>query len=63
MTLEQSKKIAIENIKDIISVGFEPQKTFIFLDTEYMRYNPNPIPIITIVTYYGCIEMEYWKNI
>ncbi|KAL3072589.1 hypothetical protein niasHS_017563 [Heterodera schachtii] len=37
MDLERSKKIAIENVKDIISVGFDPQKTFIFLDTEYMR--------------------------
>ncbi|KAL3078135.1 hypothetical protein niasHT_033110 [Heterodera trifolii] len=37
MDLERSKQIAIENVKDIISVGFDPQKTFIFLDTEYMR--------------------------
>ena len=27
-----------ENMKDIIAVGFDPEKTFIFTDTEYMWY-------------------------
>lgn len=36
LTLDQSKKMALNNIKDIIAVGFDPEKTFIFMDTEYM---------------------------
>lgn len=36
LTLEQCKKFAFDNSKDIIAVGFNPQKTFIFPDTMYM---------------------------
>lgn len=36
LTSEQAKKMAHENIKDIIAVGFDPEKTFIFCNTEYM---------------------------
>lgn len=25
-----------DNIKDIIALGFDPEKTFIFIDSEYM---------------------------
>ncbi len=27
---------AIENCKDILAVGFDPERTFIFRDTEYV---------------------------
>lgn len=37
-SLEQSKKMARENIKDIIALGFDITKTFIFIDTEYIQY-------------------------
>ena len=37
LTLEDTKKWAYENILDIISVGFDPKKTRIFLDTEYAK--------------------------
>jgi tryptophanyl-tRNA synthetase len=30
--------MGIENIKDIIAVGFDPEKTFIFLDTKYIGH-------------------------
>lgn len=36
LTIEEVKKMALNNIKDIISVGFDPAKTFIFTNTEYM---------------------------
>jgi tryptophanyl-tRNA synthetase len=36
MKLEEAQKMCIENIKDIISVGFDPKKTFIFMNTKYM---------------------------
>lgn len=36
LTLEQCKGYAFENSKDIIAVGFNPQRTFIFPNTVYM---------------------------
>jgi tryptophanyl-tRNA synthetase len=36
LTLEQCKGYAFDNSKDIIAVGFNPEKTFIFPDTMYM---------------------------
>jgi tryptophanyl-tRNA synthetase len=52
LTLEQSKKIAIENVKDIIAVGFDPEKTFIFFDTEYMcpAFYQNILKVWKVVT-------------
>ncbi|HKZ45380.1 MAG TPA: tryptophan--tRNA ligase [archaeon] len=37
LTLEETKSIAYENILDVIAVGFDPKKTHIFLDTEYIK--------------------------
>jgi tryptophanyl-tRNA synthetase len=28
--------MAIDNIKDIIALGFDPEKTFIFINSKYM---------------------------
>jgi tryptophanyl-tRNA synthetase len=36
LELEQVKKMAKNNIRDIIAFGFEPEKVFIFNDTEYI---------------------------
>ncbi|GMR35353.1 hypothetical protein PMAYCL1PPCAC_05548, partial [Pristionchus mayeri] len=36
LTVEESKRMTKENMKDIISVGFDPEKTFIFQDFDYM---------------------------
>lgn len=30
--------MGIMNIKDIIAFGFDPEKTFIFSDIEYIKY-------------------------
>jgi len=38
MTLENAHQMAIENMKDIIAVGFDPEKTFIFTDLDYMWF-------------------------
>jgi tryptophanyl-tRNA synthetase len=39
-------KMAHENIKDIIAFGFDPEKTFIFKDTEYIGHlYPNVIRV------------------
>ncbi|MEM2873155.1 MAG: tryptophan--tRNA ligase [Nitrososphaerales archaeon] len=37
MTLDETIKYAYDNALDVIALGFDPKKTFIFLDTEYMR--------------------------
>jgi tryptophanyl-tRNA synthetase len=36
ITIEDSRRFAKENAKDIIGIGFDPNKTFIFTDTTYM---------------------------
>jgi tryptophanyl-tRNA synthetase len=37
LTLEQTSEFTRENILDIIAVGFDPKKTFIFSDTSYSK--------------------------
>ncbi len=37
LTLEDTKSFSYDNILDIIALGFDPKKTFIFLDTEYSK--------------------------
>ncbi|KAH3660155.1 hypothetical protein OGAPHI_007360 [Ogataea philodendri] len=37
LTIEDVKKFAKDNTKDIIAVGFNPENTFIFSDLEYMN--------------------------
>lgn len=37
-TIEEYQRWGIENAKDIIACGFDPEKTFIFLDTEYVGH-------------------------
>lgn len=37
LDLEQANKFSYENILDIIALGFNPKKTFIFTDTDYMK--------------------------
>jgi tryptophanyl-tRNA synthetase len=36
LTFEQIDKMALSNIKDVIAFGFNPKKTFIFIDSEYI---------------------------
>lgn len=37
LTIQDVKGFAVENAKDIIAVGFNPENTFIFSDIEYMN--------------------------
>jgi tryptophanyl-tRNA synthetase len=51
LELEKVQKMAISNIKDIIAFGFNPEKTFIFTDTDYIKYlYPNVIRVQKNVT-------------
>lgn len=36
LKVEQTQKFALANAKDIIAVGFKPEKTFIFSDYDYV---------------------------
>ena len=37
LTLEKTKELALENTLDLIAIGFDPEKTFVFTDTGYMK--------------------------
>jgi tryptophanyl-tRNA synthetase len=37
LSLETTIKMGKENIKDIIAFGFDPEKTFIFSDVDYIK--------------------------
>lgn len=46
LDLEKTIKMGISNIKDIIAFGFDPEKTFIFSDVEYIHYlYPNTLRV------------------
>ncbi len=36
-SLEESAKVGYENVLDVIALGFDPSKTFVFLDSELIR--------------------------
>lgn len=36
LTVEEGVRLSIENAKDIIAMGFDPDKTFIFSNLTYM---------------------------
>lgn len=38
LTLEEAKRLSVENAKDIIACGFDKKKTFIFSDLQFMGY-------------------------
>lgn len=40
MTLKEAKRCAFENARDIIALGFDKEKTFIFANTEYISSVP-----------------------
>ncbi len=37
LELEETNRLAYDNALDIIALGFDPKKTFIFVDTDYMK--------------------------
>ena len=45
MRFEDTKRWAYENTLDIIAVGFDPDKTFIFQDSEFTKIYEMAIPI------------------
>lgn len=39
LTVEQSMKLARENAKDIVAMGFDVNKTFIFSNLDFVGYD------------------------
>ncbi|VDN54141.1 unnamed protein product [Dracunculus medinensis] len=52
ITLDEARKMANENIKDIIACGFSPDQTFIFTNSQYMcpAFYGNVLKIWNLVT-------------
>ncbi|MHA1238610.1 MAG: tryptophan--tRNA ligase [Candidatus Odinarchaeia archaeon] len=48
--LEETRRFALDNTLDIIACGFDPDKTFIFQDTEYTNIYPLSVTIAKKVT-------------
>ncbi|KAM9961862.1 hypothetical protein ACTFIR_004726 [Dictyostelium discoideum] len=58
MTLEESIKYTHNNVKDIIALGFDIQKTFIFSNLEYIHHlYPNVLKIAR------CVNLNQIQNI
>jgi tryptophanyl-tRNA synthetase len=51
LELDNTIKMGKSNIKDIIAFGFDPEKTFIFSDCEYIKYlYPNVLKVQKSIT-------------
>ncbi|CAL1540051.1 unnamed protein product [Lymnaea stagnalis] len=46
ISMEEVKRVALENVKDIISLGFDVEKTFIFCDLNYIGQCPGFYQVI-----------------
>ena len=51
LELDNTIEMGKSNIKDIIAFGFDPEKTFIFSDCEYIKYlYPNVLKVQKSIT-------------
>ena len=41
LTIDQVRRFAFENARDIIACGFRLEKTFIFSDLDYVSFRPS----------------------
>lgn len=58
MTLEEAKHYGRQNIKDIIAFGFDPEKTFIFLNSEYAhKFFDNTIKIGKTISFREAVKV------
>ena len=53
LTIEETKRMALDNAKDIIAFGFDPNKTFIFSDFRHVggTFYENMLQIMKHVTF------------
>uniref|UniRef100_A0A182NL84 Tryptophan--tRNA ligase, cytoplasmic n=1 Tax=Anopheles dirus TaxID=7168 RepID=A0A182NL84_9DIPT len=61
LTVEQSMRMARENAKDIIAIGFDPTKTFIFSNLEFMGQCPQFYQ--NIIRIQKCVTFNQVKGI
>uniref|UniRef100_A0A182MD34 Tryptophan--tRNA ligase, cytoplasmic n=1 Tax=Anopheles culicifacies TaxID=139723 RepID=A0A182MD34_9DIPT len=61
LTVEQSMRMARENAKDIIAIGFDPSKTFIFSNLEFMGQCPQFYQ--NIIRIQKCVTFNQVKGI
>ena len=52
LKLEETRQFAYENAKDIIACGFDLDKTFIFLNTDYVGFVSIYFLLILVPFYY-----------
>ncbi|KAG0438569.1 Tryptophan--tRNA ligase [Dictyocoela muelleri] len=58
LTIEEAYYNAIENIKDIISIGFDPKKTFIFINSKYSKnFDHNTLKISKLISLHDAIKI------
>lgn len=50
LTVEQAMKLARENAKDIIAMGFDVNKTFIFSDLDFMGFVSLTVPYTSSIS-------------
>jgi len=61
LTLEETYRMTFENAKDIIACGFDPEKTFIFSDIDYIGNCPDFYK--NILRIQKCVNLNQVKNI
>ncbi|XP_319546.6 tryptophan--tRNA ligase, cytoplasmic [Anopheles gambiae] len=61
LTVEQSMRMARENAKDIIAIGFDPSKTFIFSNLDFMGQCPQFYQ--NIIRIQKCVTFNQVKGI
>lgn len=64
LTLEECHKYSRENARDIIAVGFDINKTFIFSDLDYVGYKIKKDKQSNLILYNFCKEYvsKYCQN-
>lgn len=62
-SLEETNRLAYENALDVIAVGFDPDKTFIFADTDYAKtLYPIAVKVAKLTTFSTAKAVFGFKN-
>nr|GFA21667.1 tryptophan--tRNA ligase, cytoplasmic [Tanacetum cinerariifolium] len=65
LSVEESKRLARENAKDIIAIGFDVSRTFIFSDFDYVggAFYENMVKVAKCVTYNKVLLLVYLASL
>jgi len=61
LTIDEVHRLAISNAKDIIAIGFDINKTFIFADTDYI--GSSPVFYRTVCRIQKCVTFSQARGI